>query len=168
MRKIILCIFIFATLCLSSLSFASTSSVSVGVVDVSSLLQQTGIEKTIVTDIQKQFATRRADLIKKAASLESMIKDYQKNQAVLTAAQKKAKQTGIRDLQTDIQKQQAQLQQDVVAAQNQQMKSYMDKIKSVVSQVASSKKIDLVLPGNLVLYANNPQDITSAVVDKLK
>ena len=169
MKKIILSMIVVATICFSSLGLANTASTaSVGVVDVSALIQQTGIEKTIVNNIQKQFSSRRTDLLKKASGLESMVKDYQKNQAVLTDAQKKTKQQAIRNFQLNLQKEQSQLQQDVATAQSQQMKSYMGKIKNAVSEVASAKKITLVLPDNLVLYANNSQDITADVVAKLK
>ena len=68
----------------------------------------------------------------------------------------------------DLRKLQASFQQELFMAQNKAMKDFMDDVHQAVEKIAAKKHLDLVLPSNAALYANDKLDLTEQVLDSIK
>lgn len=164
MRKLVLGLGVVLVAC----SVSALADGGVGVVDMKTIFSTSPKVKEIKAELTKQFNPQKEKLEAMGQALQADIMKFQKNKAVmdkkdLTAAEAKitSQETAFRDAQTKF-------QQDVFAAQNQSLETFMDSVKAAVKVVAVKDKLDLVIPSNDVLYTKEQTDITKDVLDNMK
>lgn len=150
------------------LSFSAIASNRVGVVNMQRLIQQSPKVKQLGEQIKAKFATRRNKVIAMSKKLQANVVKYQKNKAVMSAAQLAALKAKITAQETQLRTAQVKLQQDLFHAQNAAMTKFVAKLRNIVKAIASEKKLDMVLPRNTVLYSDNSLDITADVEKRLQ
>ncbi len=143
-------------------------ALEVGVVNMQKIFRGSPQVKKINSNLTKQFASRKESIVKLGKSLKANLKDYQKNKAVMAKAKLLKLKATIGKQEAGLRKMQMKFQQDLFAAQNKRMASFMRKVKSTVANIAKQKKLDLVMPKNALIYAKGDLDITSLVISKLK
>ena len=149
-------------------SFSAVANSRVGVVNMQKLIQHSPQVKQLGEQIKAKFATRRTKMIAMSKQLQKNIVKYQKNKAVMSAAQLAALKAAITTQETQLRTAQVQLQQALFHAQNTAMTKFVAKLRAIVKSIASEKKLDMVLPSNTVLYSDNSLDITADVEQRLK
>lgn len=167
MKRFILSLLV-AFVAIWSVNALAATTTNFGVVDMQKIFQSSPQVKKIRGQLKKQFASKRAKMIKMGKSLQANMKKYQKeklvqNQKSLTALQKKINKQGLALRQA-----QAKLQQAAFVAQNRQMGSFISKVKSIVKTLAKKKGLGIVLPKNSVLYSQSGMDLTPEVLAKLQ
>lgn len=140
---------------------------NIGVVDMQKIFQSSPKAKKINAALEQQFASRREGIVKLGQKLQEEVKDYQKNQSVLGKDKLQALQGAISEHSTSLRQAQTKFQSDLLAAQNEKMASFLKDLKASVQKVAEKKGLDLVLPGNAVLYSKTAMDITSDVLSSM-
>lgn len=140
----------------------------IGIVDMQQVFQQSTQVKKINDDLTKQFSSRRDEIVKLNKDFQANVQKFQKDKTVMSAKDLDDLKNKITTQEGQLRQEQSKFQQDLFAAQDAQMKKFMDTVKSVVQKIADDKKLDVVLPKNSVLYAGNGMDITSDVIGKLK
>jgi len=140
----------------------------VGVIDMEQIFRSSPEVKKINEQLKDQFASRKSKIIEMGKTLQGELQGYQKNKAVMSKDQVKTFEAKISKKEADLRGEQMQFQKDLYAAQNKRMGDFMNQVRGIVTKVADSKKLELVLPKNVVLYSQGATDITSEVMSKLK
>lgn len=144
-------------------SSSSASTSAVAVVDIHALLDSSPQMQTMKTDLEKKFSTEHDQLVKQQSDLTEQSKKLDKEAPVMTALDLKTKRTELAKSQSDLQQKQTQFQQTVFKAQDDAMKKIIDKITTVVTEIAQKEHYDLVVPKNSTVYANKSYDLTETV-----
>lgn len=153
---------------MSSVSAAeATNGVKVGVVDMQQVLQKSNQIKTINDQLTKQFKPRQDKIIAAQKSLQDEANKLAKDGSVMSADEKGKLQDKVIKERADLQGVAVAFQRDVSAAQNQAMQTFMTKFNNVVSEVAKTNNLDLVLQRAGVPYVKDNLDITKQVIDQL-
>ena len=151
-----------------SVAATAAQSMGVGVVDMQQVLQSSSHVKRINADLKKQFASRKDKILAMAKKLQGDMASYTKNKAVMSKAKSAALRAQISTGETTLRGEQMKYQQDLLAAQNKAMSSFLKQLKSTVTKIASKKHLTVVFPKNGLLYAADDTDITSDVLKGLK
>ena len=164
MKKIIMAI------CLSLAAFWSIGAMAedIGVINMQTVFKSSPKAQAINAALKNQFSARKATIVKMGQQLQADIKNYQKNQAVLSKPKLAELQKKISQQSVALRQSQAKFQSDLMAAQNQKMSGFLNQVKAATAQVATKKNLELVLPINVVIYAKDKLDITSDVLTAMK
>jgi outer membrane protein len=147
---------------------ADVKDVKIGVVDVQRVIEQAPQVKKINEQLEKEFKKRQADLEKEQKKLQDEVTQLEKNQAVMSAADRGKKEEVLRRQQRNLRLNGEDFQQDANAQQNLQMQQFFEKLAETIEQVAKAEQIDLVLQRDGLPFVSEQLDITSQVVDALK
>lgn len=139
-----------------------------GVVNMQTIFKTAPQAKAINDALKTQFASRKEHIVAMGKQLQTEIKQYQKNQSVMDKKAAQALQQKISQQSITLRKAQAKFQSDLVAAQNQKMKQFLENVKTAVQKVAKKKDLEMVFPSNAVLYSANDLDVTSDVLSAMK
>lgn len=146
---------------------ASASAAKIAVVDLQTVLKNSSEVQKIRQNLKEKFSDKRQSLQKAQANLQSLMKKYKKNKSVMTDKKKEALEDKIDEARQRVQSLQSDFQQQYISAQNEQLSSFVDKVKGKVQKIAKSKGYDLVLEQNSVAYASDDMDITDTVLDEI-
>ena len=164
MRRLLLSV----SLSVAVLWSACAVAENVGVVDMRQVFSSSPQIKNINTQLKKQFAPQRGQILAMGKSLQGNIQKLQKNQSIMDRKGLMALRTTITSQEQQLRVAQAKFQQALFAAQNKAMGSFMQRLTGVVKTVAMKKNLDAVFPKNSLLYAKGSTDITSDVASDLK
>lgn len=164
MKKIIIALYLSVA---AVWSIGAMAGEDFGVVNMQTIFKTSPKAKAINASLKREFAARKAGIVKMGQNLQSEVKSYQKNQAVLSKAKLAALQQKISQHSMALRQAQQKFQSDLLAAQNQKMTAFLNQVKTAVAKVAKKKDIDIVLPSNAVLYSKNKMDITSNVLSSM-
>lgn len=164
MKKIMIAI------CLSVAAIWSIGALAddIGVVDMQTIFKSSPEVKAINASLKSEFSGRKASIVKMGQQLQDEVKKYQKNQSVMSKVSLAKLQQSINQHSVSLRQAQAKFQSDLMAAQNNKMRIFLNKVKSAVTKVANKKGLELVLPSNAVLYSKNKMDITASVLSALR
>ena len=159
-------------LCLVGISLAalwtmSSMAAGVAVIDMQQIFQNSKQVKQINDGLEKQFAVQKESVDSLSKQLQANIDKYKKDQTVMDTKTANSLKDSIRSQEQKLQQQQTDLQRQLFEAQNKAMTQFLDKIKSIVKSMASTKDYDVVLPKNALLYSKDNLDITSQVLSSL-
>ena len=105
-------------------------------------------------------------------SLQSMIADYTKAQATLTAAQRETREKSIRDKQAEYSQRTEKLQDDAQKREQAVMAPIMDQIRTVIESMRQqggyAMIFDVSSSNGFVVAADKSLDLTSQVVTRVK
>jgi outer membrane protein len=155
---------------LAALAFtvsANASAAEIAVVDLQTVLKNSSEVQKIRQNLKEKFSDKRQALQKAQTNLQSLMKKYKKNKSVMTSKKKEALEDKIDNARQRVQSLQSDFQRQYISAQNEQLSSFVDKVKERVKKIAKSKGYDLVLEQNSVAYASDDMDITDMVLDKI-
>ncbi len=148
-------------------SFSALANNRIGVVNMQKLIQDSPQVRALGQKLKQKFSSRRNKVLAMSKELQTLIAQYQKNKAVMSAKELQALKTKITTKETALRTAQVKLQQEMYQAQNQAMTQFVSKLRGVVKTIAKKKNLDMVLPQNTVLYSGNTTDITSDVAKSL-
>ena len=140
----------------------------IGIVDINKVMAESKDASKIKSDLEAKFKPREQKLLTEQKSIQEDIQKLQRDDAVMTEAQKKALQEKIIKARKDFEIKGRAFQQEVNTAQGQAMKQLFEKVKGVVDSVAKAGKYDVIFQKDAVQYISPDHDITSQVIVKLK
>ncbi len=139
----------------------------VGVVDLAQVMAQAKQGNEIKAKLAKEFEPRKKELMSFQDSIKVDIEKLQRDDAIMTDAQKTALQQKIMKDRKSFEEQGQGYQQELNAAHNQAMQSFLGEVKKVVDVIAKAEKYDVILQKEGVFFAISGMDITNKVVAKL-
>jgi outer membrane protein len=144
------------------------ADVNIGVVDRNKVAMDSPQLAAARTELKAKFESREKDLMAKQTAFKADVDAYGKNSPTMNKQAKDAAQKKLMDEQKALQTEQEKFQKDLMDAQGGKTKAIEKQIEASVSDVAASKKFDLVIEKAAVVYSKANIDITSEVIAKMK
>ena len=163
MKKLVL------VLSLAFISFSSFAQTKVGTIDADYILAQLP-EMAQVTEGMKTYnEDLQKDLEKNVADYETLVKDYQANNANFSEEEKKNKETEIISLENDIKSFRQKASVMMQMKRNELTQPLYEKINEAMLQVIQEENYTQILHsgGNTLAYSSEEYDITMKVINKL-
>ena len=141
---------------------------AVGYVDMRQVFVESKIGKKNMADLDKLRKEKESVLAGEESKLQAMQQAFQKDQLLMTDAQKLEKQKAFQEKAEAYQKMVGEAKQVVSKKDNEYANKSVTDIKAVVADLAKEMKLHLVLDasGGSVLYAEEGMDLTQKVLEK--
>jgi outer membrane protein len=160
-----------AVACMAPAGASAQSAVKVGIVNFDEIISKLPEFKQVEGELQS-IQQRYMDTLRALqTNLEAMANAYQKQQALLNQEAKAAEEQKIVASRDELLRyQQDRLGQGGAFAQTQArlLQPIREKVRGAIERVAKSEKITLVLEANATVYFDDKTDITFKVLDNLK
>lgn len=150
-----------------ALADSDKDGVNVAVVDMQAIAAQSDQLKDEKKALENKFSKRRESIVGMQKDLASKMAKYQKEQAVMKAADRATLEKAIGKVQTSLQAAQASYEKDVYEAQRKAMDAVLGAIRSATKKVAKKHHAKLVLAKAMAVYVDSDLDLTDEVKDKL-
>ena len=156
-----------------NLAFASnvvepSTGSRLAVVDMHAILEGLPKMEAMRKDLEKKFSTEHDSITAAQTKLQEQAKKVERDSSVMTKEDLAKAKKDLQKQQQALQERTLKFQQSVYSAQDKAMKTVVDEVTVVVSEVAKQNKFTLVLPKGGTIYAQEAADITSKVQAKLK
>lgn len=157
-------------ICFSPFAFAADAagSIKIGVLDAEKVLRNAPQVANINKTLEKQFRTPHDNLMKLQQNLQAEIEKLNRDGATMSEKDRGMLQDKIIADKTKLRSDQEAFQQNLTNAQDQAMGKFMETLKGVIANIASSQKYDLVLLKQATAYSTDKADITDSVLSALK
>lgn len=141
----------------------------IGYVDMRKVLNESKAGKRAKDDIEKLVKQRQGVLDREQQQLKSMREAYEKEQLLLSDAQKQAKQREFEEKVRAFQQSTAEAEREVQQKQNEYRRKAIPDIQAIIRDLAKAEKLTLVFEKNEmpVLYAIDGPDLTAKVIQRL-
>ncbi|NNM58208.1 MAG: OmpH family outer membrane protein [Legionellales bacterium] len=147
---------------------AANSGITVGVIDLSVVLQHSTEAKAAGEQLKKQFKPRQQKILDAQKVLQQDQDKLKRDSSVISVSDAQALQSKISSEGRDLQQMQDNYMQDLRAAQQQAMQQVLSHVDKIVQQIATKGHYDLILQKNSVAYSSPRIDITQQVIDAIK
>ncbi len=136
----------------------------IGVIDMRTIINTAPQAKDAMEKLKKEFKAREDKIVAADKALKEKADKLQRNSAVMSEAEKSKLEKEVVAGQRDLQRLQAEFREDAAVRQQEEMKKLMDKVNTVVEDVAKKEKYDLIIHKDVVPFANKTVDVTDKVV----
>jgi outer membrane protein len=141
---------------------AQNTSIKVGVVNMSQLIEQAPQSQAVMAQLRDEFAPRQRELTAMQTELQTKQETYQRDATVMGAEERANLEREIRDGQRDLQRADNELREDFNIRQNEELTNLQRTIVQQVQTYARDAGFDLVIYE--AVYASEAVDITAAVL----
>jgi len=154
-------------LALGMATTAHAAETKIGFVNYNRLLQESPQAKVALDGIRAEFAPREKEIQTQGAALKAREEKLTKDAATMTEVQRAAADKELRDGYRELQRKQAEVQDDFNARRNEEMSRLQRVLLEEVGVYAKAQGFDLVLAEG-VIYATSSLDITSSILTALQ
>ena len=164
-RKLILGLKLGLVIAVGFLATRPAYCLSVGIVDVQKVLEQSSAGKRIREILQKEVQARQELITKKQTDLKGKKENFDKNALMLNPDKKLEKQGQLEQEFMEFQKFVQQSDSEMQRRQVELMQPVLEDIKGRVQEIGAKDKYDIVLEKNSgVLYTKSAENITDRVI----
>jgi outer membrane protein len=165
-RSIIAFAFLLAASMLAfALPSAAQAEVKIGFVNQERILRESAPAKRAQQKLEKEFATRKAELDKmekQGRDLEAMLA---KEGVTLPEAERAARDRQLGQLTRDFQRLQREFREDLNLRRNEELVTLQERANKVINEIAEKEKFDLIVQE--AVFASARIDITDKVLKAL-
>ena len=167
MKKIILTVFIF------NFCFLFSQGQKVGYVNTQSIFAQNEDARLAHADVEKEAKRLQVEYENKAMALDSLMRDYQKLELMLTDDMKSERQQEMQSLNAELENFQmkyfGQPEGEIFVMLQERMAPINALMQSAIEKVAAENSYDYVLDFSqgFILYKLDSHDLTQLVIDKM-
>lgn len=115
--------------------------------------------------LEKEFATRDQEIQKMAKQFRDMQAHFEKENATMSDAERRAKERDLANLNRDLQRAQREFREDLNVRQNEERAAFQDRVNKAISDLAEREKFDLILQE--AVFVSSRIDITDKVLRAL-
>ena len=101
-------------------------------------------------------------------SLKQDMEKFKRDNAVMSASQKKDLEKKIVSAQQLFERQGQQYQQELSTAHNEAMENFYNKVRAAIKKVAEAQQYDLILQKDAAPYSADKLDVTVAVLKSIE
>ena len=141
------------------------AELKIGFVNQERILRESSPAKRAQSKLDKEFATRRAELDRMEKQGREMEATMQKETVTLPEAERAARERQLGQLTRDFQRMQREFREDVNLRRNEELASLQERANKVINDIAEKEKFDLILQE--AVYASGKIDITDKVIKAL-
>ncbi|MCR9277497.1 MAG: OmpH family outer membrane protein [Pseudomonadaceae bacterium] len=161
MKKLVLCA---AAL---MLSFSAFAEIKIAVVDTQQALVESEEAKSLLEKHRQELEKEESEVRAMADQLRAGQERLQKDAEVMSAADRRAQQKSLEDLQIDYQFRVNKLQKEITDRQNEILQQLLPKVNAVLKDLIELEGYDVIMERSSLRYANPKHDITRRVTEKL-
>ncbi len=136
----------------------------VGIVNQQVIFEESSLGKKMRNKLQGEIESKQKEFNGRQVNLQKKQEELSKNKDIMTEKEREHKEGQLMRAQKDMQKLYDQMQGELEDKKQEETQKFDKLFAEAVSAVAKAENIDLVLPDNVILYANNKLDLTSKVL----
>jgi outer membrane protein len=140
-------------------------SLKIGFVNTERVFREAAPAKRAQQKLEKEFATRNAELSKVEKQGRDMQSDLERENVTMTEAARRDKERQLADVSRNFQRLQREIREDLNLRRNEELASVQERATRVINQIAEQEKFDLILQE--AVYASGRIDITDKVIKAL-
>src|SRR5258706_5321245 len=144
---------------------AEAADLKIGFVNQERILRESVPAKRSQTKLEKEFATRKAELDKMEKQGRDTEVTLQKEAVTLSEADRAVKERQLSQLTRDFQRMRREYREDLTLRQNEELASLQERANKVINEIAEKEKFDLILQE--AVFASARIDITDKVIKAL-
>lgn len=139
----------------------------IGYVNSDRVLREANVAKAAQTKLESEFAKRQKEGEDAASRLKTAADKLDKDAPTLSEAERNRRQRDLIEQDRTLQTKRREFQEDLNQRRNEELASVVERANRVVKQIYETEKYDLILQGDVVIFASNRVDITDKVVKAL-
>ena len=145
---------------------AVATTTKIGFVNTERLFREAAPAKRAQQKLEKEFATRDAEVQKLSKQVRDLQANLDKDGATMPEAERRNKERDLANLSRDLQRAQREFREDLNLRRNEELAQLQERANKVIQQIAEGEKFDLILQ-DPVVYASQRIDITDKVIKAL-
>ena len=143
------------------------AEMKIAVVDTVRAILATEEAKVLIEAASKEVESERVQLEDMAKEVQALSEKLQKDEEVMSNAEKRRTQKEIDDLRIDLDFGAKKLQKQAQDKQNEILQVLAPKYEKVLKDLIDVEGIDMIIAPNAVVYANSIHDITRRLTEKM-
>ena len=146
---------------------AHADELKIGFVSTERIMRESVAAKAAETRLTQEFAKRDKELQDLGAKLKATAEKLDKDSPVLAEAERARQQRDLQEMDREFQRRRREFQEDLNQRKNEELASVVERANKVVKQIYDTEKFDLILQGDVVIFASARVDITDKVIKAL-
>ena len=139
----------------------------IGFVNSDRVLREAVPAKAAQTRLEGEFSKRQKEGEDAANKLKIAADKLDKDAPTLSEAERNRRQRELVDQDRELQRKRREFQEDLNQRKNEELASVVERANKVVKQIYDSEKFDIILQGDVVIFASARVDITDKVIKAL-
>ena len=145
---------------------AAAVDYKIGFVNTERLFREAAPAKRAQQKLEKEFASRDAELQKLAKQVRDLQTTLDRDGATMAEADRRNKERDLANGSRDLQRLQREFREDLNLRRNEELAAIQERANKVIQQIAEAEKFDLILQ-DPVVFASQRIDITDKVIKAL-
>ncbi len=147
----------------------AADTAKIGIVDLNKILMESNSGKSGQAEIKKQVDKMGSDFKKKAADIEELKKQYDKDAMVMNKDARDDKERDLKIKIMDLQNLEKKYTSDIQKLQNDFLKRFKNDIDGIVDEIGKKEGYQIIIEKNQagVFYSQASADITDRVIQQL-
>ena len=146
---------------------AQAQELKVGFVNSDRVLREAVPAKAAQTRLESEFSKRQKEGEDSANKLKAAADKLDKESPTLSESERNRRQRDLVEQDRELQRKRREFQEDLNQRKNEELASVVERANKVVKQIYESEKYDLILQGDVVIFASARIDITDKVIKAL-
>jgi outer membrane protein len=139
----------------------------VGVIDMRQVMERSVQIAQIREKLQKDFKPKQDKVIAAQNALKADSDRLRRDNAIMNNSDRQQLEQKLINGQQELQRMQTGFQQELMAAQNKELKGFLDSVKNVVDKIAKNENLSVVITKDTVAYVTPNLDITNKVIQQI-
>jgi outer membrane protein len=156
-----------AALVLVAVAGAQAQELKIGFVNSDRVLREAAPAKAAQTRLEAEFSKRQKEGEEAAARLKAAADKLDKDAPTLAEAERGRRQRDLVEQDRELQRKRREFQEDLNQRKNEELGSVVERANKVVKQIYETEKFDVILQGDVVIFASPRVDITDKVIKAL-
>ncbi len=154
-------------LLLVSVAGVQAQELKIGFVNSDRVLREATPAKAAQTRLETEFSKRQKEGEDAANKLKGAADKLDKDAPTLSEAERTRRQRDLVEQDRELQRKRREFQEDLNQRKNEELASVVERANKVVKQIYDAEKFDLILQGDVVIFASARVDITDKVIKAL-
>ena len=146
---------------------AQAQELKIGYVNSDRVLREATLAKAAQAKLESEFSKRQKEGEDSANKLKAAADKLDKESPTLSEAERNRRQRDLVEQDRELQRKRREFQEDLNQRKNEELASVVERANKVVKQIYESEKYDLILQGDVVIFASARIDITDKVIKAL-
>jgi outer membrane protein len=158
---------VMAALAMAAVVGAEAQELKIGFVNSDRVLREATLAKAAQTRLESEFSKRQKEGEDAATKLKAAADKLDKDAPTLGEAERNRRQRDLVEQDRELQRKRREFQEDLNQRKNEELASVVERANKVVKQIYDTEKFDLILQGDVVVFASARVDITDKVIKAL-
>ena len=146
---------------------AHAQEMKIGFVNSDRVLREATVAKAAQTKLEAEFSKRQKEGEDAANKLKAAADKLDKDAPTLSESERNRRQRDLVEQDRELQRKRREFQEDLNQRRNEELASVVERANKVVKSIYETDKYDLILQGDVVIFASTRIDITDKVIKSL-